>query len=109
MNTERDFQNNLTQNKFIPMHVDTQIREMPQIQWEQPTPKQPDPAHPFTKAEDEIMQYLLKAQVLFISLPGVNKNAATDFLSHTRDLRRILAMRIIAREFSSYEVESQTK
>ena len=78
------------------------------IEWQEPTPKSPvpDTAHPFTKPEDEIMQHLLKAQALFVNLPKQNKNAATDFLGHIRDCRRILAMRVLARDYSNYEVES---
>jgi len=146
MNTESDFKNNLTQNKFVPIsqleELSNEDRHIPKmgmdnilkvadeiqtefmkprdvytcngyhdklVEWLEPVNKHnpiTDPTHPFTDAEDEIMQHLLKAQVLFVNLPKQNKNAATDFLSHIRDCRRILAMRVLAREFVEYEVES---
>lgn len=98
----------LLENAYPNIHPEMYIPEaqFAHIRSEASSEAPPNKSYPFTATEDKIMQHLLKAQQLFISLPGGNKNAATDFLSHTRDLRRILSMRIIARNYKDYEVEN---
>lgn len=92
-------------NVVVPVGI---LAKTEAIEWIEP-PAKPilviDPSKPFTHAEDDIMSLILKAQVMFVALPGQNKYAVNDFLRATRDIRRIIAMRTVKRNFPDYEVE----
>lgn len=60
---------------------------------------------PFTEDEEEIMELLMTAHRKFMRLPEQNKTAAAEWLQSTKNMQRILSMRVLRRDYPDYEVQ----
>lgn len=59
---------------------------------------------PFTPSEDVVMEALVEAWNAFIKLPEQNQSAVKDFEHAIHEAQRVLAMRVMKRNYPDYFV-----